>query len=1272
MEALLPTSPLYDFLEGRIQPASLTYVRLAQLTETEEKERINKEIGERRTRLGAKLNQVTTEVKCEAFASSGLESLFQNVIDWTQDDEARRTYEEKLFDRAYEHLSALPMAQKSEKQEQVMKMVHDMVIIKFPLELAWMLYLEWKDVASLDDLDKGVLREFIEFFPTTGISKLLQAHLGEVNDSKRSELPNGDSESEEAAWKEKTKSLNAEDRLILLTEGLEDSKDSAFGHRIASDFFRDIQEYETCVEVSRKGLSLLQQQAARTGFVFERNQDDLNLNLATSLIYLQAPKNHPEAKEVFDGVLKRKPTATDALLGLGLILEEQEDFQRASSFLDQASSRDPDNIRISTEAAWCKALNGDVQSGLDTLELSLQRLEKAPFRELRALTLYRIGKCIWDLRPDKASRRDRQGAYARFIASLKANPNFAPAYTSLGLYYANHSKDKKRARQCFQKAFELSATEVQAAEQLARAFADDSDWDIVGVIAQRVIDSGVARPAPGSKKKVLSWPFSALGIVQMTKQEYPKAVVSYQAALRIAPKDYYAWVGLGESYHSSGRYIAAEKTLEHARSLAPQTELDAPEDVWFAEYMLSNVFRELGEYDQAISGYHKVLQRRKNEFGLSIASLQTLVERAYHSIEIGFFGLAAESASAAIQSALDILVLQGKDQQTFNVWKAVADAIAVFSYVPGKLDCLPLEATTSLFMDQAALDEEHLDQLDRVTDKSIRTMLSNTNLSQPQLLEIAVSSAIFSYRQAIISSSHNVHAQAVAWYNLGWMETRGLRQATDVQFSTLKRDRLARASVRCFKCAIELEAGNADFWNALGVSTTTLNPEIAQHSFVRSLHLNERSARTWTNLGVLYLIHGDHELAHDSFARAQSTDPDYAYAWAGEGLIATHLSQPHEALSHFRHASDIANDAASLVKSRYSIAAFDDIPSSPRGPVSASDLVQPIFVLRQVGTQTATDTGYMHLLALLQERVGDLNSAVDNMTKVASHAETRYEETEEDSYLGQFARAKADLARVCIASERYEAAIEHAETALDLTSEATSGDLDQEERQRLRLSAHVSAGLAHYFLDAFDESISMFQEALSESDDSADVVCQLAQVLWAKGGEKKKSVARDQLFECIEKHPGHAQATNLIGAMSAIDNDGETLSAVIEDMQTLRTNEKLTTRQRRQLEGLLGAISRLSSNKEDGLQETKVSIMTAPEQVDGWSSLADICTDDEVSKANATEMAVLGGMQAVANGTFDAVQMSQTLAAKDVSGDSQRAIVLSPWLAAGWEGVSAG
>lgn len=211
--AYLPSSPIFGYLEGRLQRPGLTYTRLAEITEVEEKERINKEIGERRTRLGAKLGQVTTDVTREVLRTSDLEQLYQNIIDWTTDDELRREYEEKLLQRAYDHLVVLAPQEKASKRPQVTQLAHDMVVIKHVFPLAWHLEFEWKDVENLEELDKGILAEYIDFFPDSGLSDILRVFLEDyLLEREQSSADGGEGD----VQKDLKKPLGAEEKLIIL------------------------------------------------------------------------------------------------------------------------------------------------------------------------------------------------------------------------------------------------------------------------------------------------------------------------------------------------------------------------------------------------------------------------------------------------------------------------------------------------------------------------------------------------------------------------------------------------------------------------------------------------------------------------------------------------------------------------------------------------------------------------------------------------------------------------------------------------------------------------------------------------------------------------------------------------------------------------------------------------------------------------------------------------------------------------------------------------
>ncbi|PWY92680.1 TPR-like protein [Aspergillus heteromorphus CBS 117.55] len=1281
LELHLPSCPLYNFMEGRVPHPAHTYLRLIEMTEAEEKEFINREIGERRTRLGAKIDQVTLEVKREAFKRSELEPLYRGIVDWSHDDQVRRTYEEKLLRRANDTLSVLPADEKDAKRAEVLQAAREMVIIKHPFELAWKMVLEWQDIQEFSEWDRVFLDDFIEFFPEDGLSKLLKGFLA----SDLSPFPKETKKSKEAKDKELAKDdeevensngenneLSVPDNLLLMVEGLEASSDSIVAHRIVSKLYLSLEEYDSTVDVCRKGLRNIQDLVRRTGIDCTNTTDCFNIMLANSLIYYQSPRHHPEAKRIFEEILTRKPTATSCLLGIGLILKVDEDYPEAVNFLQRALERDPSNIKVRGELSWCRALNGDLASGLDGLQDVLAELQEARTenKEFKADILYRVGYCQWEIDPSPAARKDRSGAYASFLASIQSNLNFAPPYTSLGFYYADYKKDKTRARRCFHKAFELSASEIEAAERLAKAFADQREWDLVEAVSQRVVDSGKAKPAPGSKRKGYSWPYAALGTVQINKQQYPKSIVSFQAALRISPNDYHSWVGLGESYHHSGRFIAATKAFEHAQQLENTLSSSDKEQIWFARYMLANVKRELGEFDDAIARYEDVLQVRPNEFGVAIALLQTLTESAWKSLELGLINDCIELGHKAILVA-NSLALERVD--VFNLWKGIGDACALFSYVKSKAGRLPINELQALLATQ--LEPTALDIMTEVDNIGQDYLSSLTADESSTPSNQCLYAAILAYKRAIQVSLRDSHAQAVAWYNLGWAEYRAYRcvDATSTVESKKQSRRFLKAAMRCFKRAIELEAGNSEFWNALGVVTTSMSPKVAQHAFVRSLHLNDRSAQVWTNLGTLYLIHNDIQLANEAFTRAQSTDPDYSQAWVGQGLLALLFGDPQEARGLFEHAFDISKSSSSLSKKQYSMSLFDHLLSDSSLSNEISQLIQPFFALHQLSSQDPFDLPFVHLSSLLAERIGEYADAESSLRTVCSGMEAEYEVTESTSSLSRFAQANADIARVLLARHEFEEAAEKAETALMLSGEEDAEKFDPETNRKLRLSAHLTAGLAHYYLKSMDSAIDMFRDALQEADNAPEVVCLLAQVLWAKGGEEERAVARQQLFDCVEEHPDHIGAVTLLGAVALLDDDKDAIEAVESDLRNMITRDDIEIHERGKLIKLSTAVSTLGYSDNSGapeeirrVGEATAAVMRAPYEAQGWVELS--AATQELYPA---EMATKRALKSIPpRSRLDAADLSAAYSQTGKASDALRSIMVAPWKQSGWEGLS--
>lgn len=1254
LQLVLPMSPLYETLEGRIPHPSHTYNRLLESAEAEEKEWINQQIGERRTRLGAKIDQVTQQVSSEAIKRFQVEAICQELINWTNDDELRWNLEEKTLQRAFDNLLVLPTDEKPAQRDRVLTLANGMVIIKHPFQIAWNIALEWVDSENLEDWDPNVLWSYIENFPDAGLSKVLRGYLG-------SESSASSPSSEEApiGYADTSGGPLAEaDKLVLMTEGLEDCADSLLAHRIVADTYLALEEHASATEIGRKSQALHLQASQRYALDLQNSLDAVNITLATALITFQSPRHHPESKALFDEILLRKPTATAPLLGVGLVLEEDEDYGEAVKFLQRASERDPTNLRVLLELSWCRALNHDLNAGLDGLEhvLTGAEAQKPVNLSMKAETLYRIGYCKWHLDPSNKARKDKSGAYRYLIDAIKANASYAPAYTLLGIYFQDYGKSKQRARVALQKAFELSTSELQAAERLAKAFADTSEWDLVELVAKRVVDSGKARAAPGSKKKAVSWPYAALGVVQMNKQQYSQAIVSLQGALRISPEDYYSWVGLGESYHNSGRYIAATRAFTKAESLdhgLPSAQ------TWFAKYMLANVRHEMGSFDEAIAEYETVLGIVENEFGVQIALLQTLTENAWAKIDLGMFGEAAKLAQRALTVAYQISKAR---LEVFNLWKAVGDAFAVFAHAKACAGQLDANLAAELLESGRVFDTPMpLSDVDKVNlDHVIKEL--NSKPSASASAAVAVSASICAHKRAIHASSNDIHAQAVSWYNLGWAEHRAYIS------STFKSKRFLKAAMRALKRAIELEASNAEFWNALGVVTMTLSPKVSQHSFVRSLHLNENSARVWTNLGTLYLQYNDHELANDAFTKAQSADPEYAHAWLGQGVLAMLFGNTIEARGLLMHAFDIASSSSLPTQRLFAMSAFDHLVKNPAASQEVTNLLQPLLALQQLHTQSPAEIVFTHLSSLLAERSSDYAASMNALASVCGDMEVEYEKSESTDALACFAQAKADLARSQLAAGDYEEAIANSQTSLDLSSENDLGPAFAEGRPKWWLSAYVTAGLAHSFLGQTNKAIKNLQSALGSSSSDPEIIVILAQILWAKGDQGSRDAAREQLFGCVEQYPDHIGAVTLLAVIGLLDDDEDVLEAVEEDLSKMRLSDRLSVSQKMKVAKVLSGIVTCKTGADDTAQlaEATKGIMLAPAEPQGWSELAAATGENY-----ASEMSLINAQgQVPPGGNLSADVLAKAYAGTGKRIDALLSIVVAPWQVGGYEALS--
>ena len=232
----------------------------------------------------------------------------------------------------------------------------------------------------------------------------------------------------------------------------------------------------------------------------------------------------------------------------------------------------------------------------------------------------------------------------------------------------------------------------------------------------------------------------------------------------------------------------------------------------------------------------------------------------------------------------------------------------------------------------------------------------------------------------------------------------------------------------------------------------------------------------------------------------------------------------------------------------------------------------------------------------------------------------------------------------------YTAAIEAADLALDLSD-------DVPDLATTRLSAHLTSGLAHYYAQNMDQSLEMFKSALTESEENPDVVCLLSQVLWAKGGEAERDVARDQLFACIDANPEHLGAVLLLGTIAVLDNAPDVIDAVLEPLHAFRARDDLHRDVAEKVDDLLAAIAQLADG--DPIAAAVSAVWMRPAVSEGWGRLARVAED-----AFAAETALR-----VADASDGCERLAEAYGGMATVGCGLRAVFLAPWRTEGWRAL---
>lgn len=1246
LELQLPGSPLYDFLKGSMVDALTITKRLVTMVSQKEETTI------KALRRRVDISKANKDTKIfDILTSSKLPGLYEDLLNYSDTSLDRRFAQSSLLDHYLEVLKVAPPSNKEVREIYAMKLkelVSGIMVIGAAIAKAWTLGINWLDPKNFGDMPLEDLRYYIEKFPNEGTAKVLHGFLhsklspfpisnGKAGDRKeltpsenddenpqdsnkkenKDEMKNSKAKVPKDKKKKKGDSKKAKDVaydlwpessvLEYFTDGFDLDSLDVLSFRIVGEFYLESREYETAADIARKGLAAVKKMEAEYLVKLPNTHLHLSVILGTSYIYYDAPKNYGLAAKVFNEVLQTDKENVAAKVGKGLILREQGQLSKAYELLHQVSEDYPENYQVLYEVSLCLLKQGHDEQARQGFFKCLDHIPRADLlsADLRAKILWEIGNSWLNV---PASERKTFEYYAK---ALQENPNFGPAYTSLGNYYSNFANDEGRAMKCYFKAFEIDSGEIEAAEKLASGFAAKSEWDMVDVVAGRVASSDKIRFSKGSEG---SWPFRALGVVAINKKDFGAAVSHFQKALRLNSKDTASWVGLGEAYTQSGRYNAGSKAFERALSI--------DEGLWAARLHLGLVQREMLQYDNSLSTLKALTEQLEGENLYKVQSvyLETLVQYARYKFMQDFYVEAVESSTSIIEIALTMVKTKKKELQ--KIWKCVANAIEIFISVGTKVEDAPLSDLQQLM----EIGTEH--QSNSAYESSLEDINNGTDL-----VSFMVNSVLFSQ----LYDGDSKLSKSIAAYNTGVSYMKAAQWSQGENRSR----RLAKAT-EYIKDAISLDPRNAEYWNAYGIISANYNARVSQHCFIRSLRFNENDPCVWGNLAALYFQSGDYELAKQAYERAQSIDPENSLSWLGMALVSFISGDSESAKKYFEHSFLLSKGDNYLSKLFYGFSIYEDTVSRNLTKGYEEDFDRGILGLEKLLSLRPDNEAGLKIQSNLLERDSNYEYAILYVKRLIGVIEKRYEESNLDEDIVKYATSKAQLARLYLSIRDFQKSLDEAEAALGVIAENTEGN------GPIHLSALLTAGLANFSLKKFDDSIEYFKQALEVSEEDADVIVLLVQVLWAQGGEEEREVAVEQLYGSInEAGSTPLKITLLLGVLGVLQNS-ELSEAAEEELDNISAD-------------------RLEQDVDNNVPEVLSYIKKSP---DPWQTSALIWPSNyriwkEVDTSQALEVAKIS--------KISSEELAEAYSEGDDSIDgAQMGVFLAPWKAQQWNKLAEG
>lgn len=1270
-------SELGDIIGYQMNDPSTSLKQLIKIIEDDESKKLKR--ADEKTKMTLTVNMTErakldklNEQRWKIISLSEIPQLYEILIDLENNDESRYKAQDVYLKYKYNMLIIAPSQLKDSLRDDVKDIVDGMILIRCPSKLAWNIHFEWSDPHMFSDLHLEDICQYIKLFGKNNdygmvlynflISEICPFEQSKVveylTSKKKRNTPNkinadtgriGKEEvisvNEDAHENEKNEQVddqfeifNIEPQQVLtnLIKGADSTKNSVLCYRLVLDYSVHMKDFILGLEISAKLSKAVFGLRANIGLNLPHTKVAHTLNLATIYTYYEAPKNFFKALELYQSIENKEPDNTRIKIGQALILVETKRFSEASAIIETLLTRNNNDISALQEYGWCQIQLGNFDKGREYLEKAVALLQDesnniikgAHLVEMLSTVTYRQALSYYieiELNEESMNQttlKSYVNKCSSFILNcLKLSPNYAPAFTTLGLLYYNYLGNKDRAIQIFNKAFQLDPAEIEASYKLAEHFTSINDWEMAELICTGVIENDRARrqlTSTFNKIQDNSWPYRIMGCAAMELKNDVKAIEFFQTSLRLNPTEVTSWIGLGEAYMSRGRIEASIKVFSHViRLQAGIKDMNAEittemEDKagWHAVYLLATSLTNMMEFNKSIKILTNLLSTKEDarkNLCVSLILIETMILRCKAEIRKGAILRASDTLKQIFECLFSAFELES---HSFKLWKLFSDTLSISLKIQSSLPDLPVQKMLSLTHKLISAKNDLWEEID-FSEFSVSRLQKEERFATIGHLFLVLSciGGFFCSKPSDIKAVRSSVTYNIAISFLLWF-----KQSNDERFRDL--------SIKILNKTIALEPENSDYWNCLGIISMSKNSKIAQHCFIRALSIESKSSSSWFNLGMLYIKHKDFELANECFTRTQSLSPSSPIPWTGLAVLNSETGKIQEAKNLFTHSYVLSKGAIPENTLLYAVSVLDTVildGSEERDLIAVQQLSTVSHGMINYMKIYSHDFYALELTINIIERLHSFDKGIEYSEKLCSLLEAKYEEDEAEGTLISYCKAKSQLSRFLLANKKFDQARELCEEVGNLLESVESLTIIV---QKCLLSCFTVQGLSLYFQGKFDESLGEFKKLLDAFPENQRIVILISQVLHASGDAEAKQAAMDELLGITESQGTSLLISMTIAAIALVEDWEDYIIAVKEVLDQLDLN-MLINDTYREIPSLLSMISakiKNISSREDKIWQRNAFLF--PGDSTSWRHLNEevslelsICSSQESAVA---------------------------------------------------------